>query len=121
MLPDAFVTYVPDCTQKRCDVIHSSKICEALNSRRLLRFYYKDHTSPTVVEPYTYGENSAGNYALSAWLLSGETHDVRPPLWRLYREDEMDRVEVLAETFNANRNGYNPRDSRFRLIRCRVV
>ena len=100
---------------------HASQICDALQSRRHLRFYYKDHLTPTVVEPYTYGENAAGNRMLSAWLISGETHDPTPPLWRLYREEEMRRVEVLGTTFAQNRPGYNPSDSRFRSIRCRVA
>jgi hypothetical protein len=86
-----------------------------------LRFYYKDHVTPTVVEPYTYGENKAGNLVLSAWLISGETHDPNPPFWRLYREDEIRRVDVLETTFERDRPGYKPADSRFRLIRCRVA
>lgn len=95
-------------------------ICEALRRRCLLRFRYKDHSTLTVVEPYTYGETSAGNNALSAWLVSGETKDATPPLWRIYRESEMKHIEILEDTFAENRAGYNPWDSRFRLIRCRV-
>src|SRR3982750_3049130 len=101
--------------------MHSSQICDALQRRRQLRFYYKDHLTPTVVEPYTYGESTAGNLAVSAWLISGETHDSTPPLWRLYKEDEMRRVEVLEITFERDRPGYKPNDSRFRSVRCRAA
>lgn len=100
--------------------MHAPIICDALRRRRHLRFWYKNHPTATVVEPYTYGENSAGHNALSAWLVSGETHDVQPPLWRFYLESEMTRVEVLPDVFAANRTGYNPNDSRFKVIRCRV-
>lgn len=100
--------------------MHDSIICDALRRRRHLRFYYKDHLSPTVVEPYTYGDNKAGHPVLSAWLVSGETHDVTPPFWRLYRVDEMQVVEALESSFAQNRPGYKPQDSRFALIRCRV-
>jgi hypothetical protein len=59
--------------------MHGTQICDALQRRRLLRFRYKDHLGPTVVEPYVYGENKSGNLVLSAWLVSGETHDLTPP------------------------------------------
>jgi hypothetical protein len=101
--------------------MHGNQICDALRQRRHLRFYYKDHLTPTVVEPYTYGENTAGNLALSAWLISGETHDRRLPSWRLYLASEMHRVEVLEIGFETNRAEYNPNDSRFKHIRCRVA
>ena len=95
-------------------------IGEALRHRRLLRFWYKDHQTPTTVEPYTFGQNEAGHDALSAWLVSGETKDTTPPLWRLYLLSEMHRVEMLKDEFRQNRQGYNPNDRRFRVIRCRV-
>ena len=101
--------------------MHSAFICDALNRRRLLRFRYKDHSSATTVEPYTYGENKTGNLVLSAWLVSGETHDTKPPFWRLYHENEMHNVEVMIDTFSHDRVGYNPNDSRFQVIKCRVT
>ena len=101
--------------------MHATTICEALQRRRLLRFHYKDHIGVTVVEPYVYGENKARNFVLSAWLISGETHDPTPPLWRLYRDDEMRLVEILADEFREDRPGYKPNDSRFQFVRCRVA
>jgi hypothetical protein len=101
--------------------MHGNQICDALRRRRRLRFFYKDHLTPTVVEPYTYGENRAGHLVLSAWLVSGETHDTTPPLWRLYLDGEMHRVEVLEIGFETNRPEYNPNDSRFKHIQCRVA
>jgi hypothetical protein len=97
--------------------MHASKIIEALRERRLLRFRYKDHLTSTTVEPYTFGDFPNGHSMQSAWLISGETNDPRPPLWRLYLVDEMNRVEVLADQFEQNRPDYNPNDSRFHLIR----
>ena len=99
----------------------SKVICSALRARNYVRFFYKDNVTPTVVEPYTYGTNKSGHRVLSAWLVSGETHDPKPPLWRLYLEDEMRRVETLPETFARNRPDYNPNDSRFQHIECRLA
>jgi hypothetical protein len=101
--------------------MYRSQICDALNRRRLLRFLYKDHPTHTTVEPYTYGKNKAGHFTLSAWLVSGETHDPKPPLWRLYREDEMHAVEVLKDEFAKDRPGYKPSDSRFAVILCKLA
>jgi hypothetical protein len=100
--------------------VNESKIFDALQGRHLLRFCYKGHLTPTTVEPYTYGENEAGHNALSAWLVRGETHETNPPFWRTYLETEMTGVEVLDDTFQMNRPGYNPNDRRFRFIRRRV-
>ena len=102
-------------------MLYATQICDALHRRRLLRFWYKDHATPTIVEPYVFGENSAGHIALSAWRISGETHDPIPPFWRHYLESEMRDVTVLAEEFSINRDGYQPNDRRFRVILCRVT
>lgn len=101
--------------------MYATQICDALQRRRLLRFLYKDHLTPTIVEPYIYGENTSGHMALSAWRLAGETRDTNPPFWRLYLEEEMRAVDVLSEDFSTNRKGYNPNDRQFRLVRCRVA
>lgn len=100
--------------------MHTTVICEALQRRRLLRFHYKEYSTPTVVEPYVYGENKARHVVLSAWLVSGETHDSRPPFWRMYLADEMRSVEILPDEFAHDRPGYKRSDSRFELVRCRV-
>lgn len=100
--------------------MYESQICDALRRRRLLRFCYKDHLTPTTIEPYTYGQTKVGHNALSAWLVAGATHDNRPPFWRLYLESEMHKVEVLHDEFSTNRPGYKPNDQRFRVIRCRI-
>ena len=101
--------------------MHGLQICAALEQRRQLRFFYRDHLTPTVVEPYTYGENHSGNLVLSAWLISGETRDPGPPLWRLYLDEEIRRLELLDVRFDRDRRGYNAHDPRFRRIRCRVA
>jgi hypothetical protein len=101
--------------------MHESVICEALAQRRLLRFRYKERATDSVVEPYLYGENSAGHLVISAWLVSGETHAASAMLWRQYFVHEMHWVEMLAERFGTNRPGYNPTDPHFREIRCRVA
>ncbi len=100
--------------------MHGNLICDALERRRLLRFRYRDHVGATTVEPYVYGANTAGHLVLSAWLVSGATHDAGPERWRLYLDSEMRAVEMLPDEFHANRPDYKPNDARFRLIRCQV-
>ena len=97
---------------------HASRICEAMRRRCLIRLWYKDHQTSTTVEPYTYGENRAGNTVLSAWLVAGETHTPGPPFWRLYRESDIRQLEILDQRFPKNRVGYKPGDPRFKFIRC---
>lgn len=101
--------------------MHGTKICDALRGRHLLRFRYRDHLTATVVEPYTYGINKKGHQVLSAWLITGETHDVHPPFWRLYLETDMSQVEVLDDRFENNRRGYNPNAKEFEHIQCRIA
>lgn len=101
--------------------MHGTRICNALAGRHLLRFRYKDHSTATVVEPYTYGINKKGHHVLSAWLVSGETHDLHAPFWRLYLESEMSQVEVLKDRFESNRTGYSPNAKGFQHIECRVA
>jgi hypothetical protein len=101
--------------------MHAATICEALQQRRMLRFRYKDRSTNTVVEPYLYGENTAGHTVISAWLVTGETHDTKAPYWRQYFVKEMQWVELLPDRFESNRPGYNANDPHFRTIECRVA
>ena len=100
--------------------MHGNLICDAIQRRRLLRFHYKDHSTATTVEPYVYGVNTAGHAVLSAWLVAGATHDTGPERWRLYLDNQMRLVEVLADEFHSTRPDYKVDDERFRLIRCQI-
>jgi hypothetical protein len=101
--------------------MYSMQIRDALERRHLLRFSYRDRAASSVVEPYIYGESKPGNFVLSAWLISGATHDAGPNRWRLYLDKEMRSVEVLPDHFPSNRPRYKPTDPRFRMIICPVA
>lgn len=100
--------------------MHGQIICDAISRRRLLSFRYKDHVTPTVVEPYLYGINQADHHALRAWLREGATHSVNGPRWRMYLPEEMRDIQVLDERFDTNRPGYHAIDNGFAHILCRV-
>jgi hypothetical protein len=93
-------------------------ICDAIRTRRLLRFVYDGYER--VVEPHVYGVNSAGNEALSAWLVSGWSKSEPDPGWRMYLVTEMRDVTATAEAFGGARPGYNPDDSRMEQVYCRL-
>ena len=93
-------------------------ICDAIASRRLLMFAYGDVMR--VVEPHLFGVNSAGNDSLSAWLRAGHSRVDPEGWWRTYLLDGMRDVQMLDETFDAPRAGYNPNDERMARIVCRL-
>ena len=57
-------------------------ICEAIRSKRLLRFSYGNHTR--VVEPHLFGRDSADHDVLSAYLVRGYSESRQKPYWRFY-------------------------------------
>ena len=93
-------------------------ICDAIRARRLLRFVYDGYER--VVEPHLYGINTAGNEALSAYLVRGWSASDTAPGWRTYLVKEMRDTAALAEPFGGTREGYNPEDSRMTQIYCRA-
>ena len=93
-------------------------ICQAIRDRRLLMFGYGE--SVRVVEPHLYGVNTAGNEALSAWLLPGYSRVDPEGGWRTYLVSEMREVQALDELFPGPRPRYNPDDARIERVLCRL-
>jgi hypothetical protein len=93
-------------------------ICHAIRAKRLLMFGYAD--TVRVVEPHLHGVNSAGHEVLSAWLRPGYSRTDPQGGWRTYLTEEMYRLQVLDETFERPRAGYNPDDERMVSIFCRL-
>ena len=93
-------------------------ICDAIRTRRLLRFVYDGYER--VVEPHIYGINSANHEMLSCWLVGGWSRSEPEPGWRNYLVRDMADVHVLAESFDGPRPGYNPDDDAFRQRFCRI-
>jgi hypothetical protein len=95
-------------------------ICEAISRKVRLEFDYKGEHR--VVEPYLHGESTAGNKALRAIQVRGQTSTGKPPkkIGRLWSVSLMTNVRLLAETFVPDDPKYNPNDKGMRSIHCRV-
>ena len=93
-------------------------VCDAIRARRLLRFVYDGYER--VVEPHLYGINTADREMLSGWLVGGWSRSGAEPGWRSYLVRDMVDVHVLAEGFDAAREGYDPHDDAFRQLFCRL-
>jgi hypothetical protein len=93
-------------------------ICDAIRTRRLLRFVYDGYER--VVEPHLYGVNTAGHEAVRCYLVSGWSSSETSPGWRMYLVDRMEGVAALAESFTGPRGEYNPEDTQMERIYCRL-
>jgi len=85
-------------------------IIEAIENRKLLEFFYKDHYR--VVEPHTFGVSSKGNENLSAFQIDGTSESIVVPDWGLFTIDKMNGLKILNETFEGTRPKYSKGDSR---------
>jgi predicted DNA-binding transcriptional regulator YafY len=83
-------------------------ICQAIQERRLLQFYYSGDAAGGVriVEPHTLGYNKANNLALSAWFLGGASESQKGQGWREYLVESMSGVTILDQHFAGPRPGY---------------
>lgn len=84
------------------------EICSAINSRRVIRFYYSPGDAPgyRTVEPYMVAFNQDGQLALSAWFLSGASKSMNGPGWREYLLSGISRVTDGTQQFDGLRPGY---------------
>lgn len=85
-------------------------IIEAIESRKLLEFYYKNHHR--IVEPHTFGISSKGNENLSAFQIDGTSERNNVPDWGLFTIDKIIDLKILNESFVGTRPKYTKGDSR---------
>lgn len=93
-------------------------ICEAIQARRVVRFYYGGGLR--VVEPHCYGVSTAGHEVVRAYQISGYSQSGESVGWKLFRVSEISGLEVSGEAFAGARPGYNPNDSAMATIFCRL-
>ena len=91
-------------------------VCDAIRSRRLLRFIYEGYER--VLEPHVYGINTQNHEMLSGWLVGGWSATETAPGWRNYIVRDMYDLQALAEDFQGPRVGFNPESERFRQVFC---
>ncbi len=89
-------------------------ICEAIRTRRLLEFQYKD--KKRIVAPYCHGTSTAGNEVLRAVELSASGAAVFGKLWKV---SELVGLR-LGQSFEPNDPNYNPNDSAMSHVHCRI-
>lgn len=89
-------------------------IRKAIEDLRLIRFSYKGPVR--TVEPHAYGRQSSGAAAICAWQLSGGSGQE----FRLFKEDEMESVQLLDENFHEARPGHRRGGSRFVLTHAEL-
>ena len=85
-------------------------IAAAIQNRNQITFQYslgKD-PGPRLVEPHMIAYNRAGNLALSAWFLGGNSESAEGQGWREYLLAGISGVTVLRQQFATARPGYNP-------------
>ena len=93
-------------------------ICDAIRSRKLIRFIYDGYER--IAEPHLYGISTANHEVVSAYLVGGWSASEGAPGWRKYLVHEMHDINALAESFDGPRAGYNPEDRQMRQMYCRL-
>ncbi len=93
-------------------------ICEAIRSRRVIRFQY--HGGARDVEPHAYGRNKNGNDLLRAYQVSGASESGERTGWKLFRVDEMRGISVTDTPFQGARGEYDQFDDAMEHIYCRL-
>jgi predicted DNA-binding transcriptional regulator YafY len=83
-------------------------IIEAISARRLLRIDYEP--GPRIIEPCAYGEGSDGQVLLRAFQTSGASASGEHAYWKLFREDRIVAINLLADHFAGPRPGYRRND-----------
>jgi predicted DNA-binding transcriptional regulator YafY len=101
---------------------NAAVICGAIQSRRLVRFYYDDPAPGIrVVEPHMIAYNRKDNLALSAWFLGGQSASQEGQGWREYLLDRISQLVVLEDCFPGPRPGYKRDGGKtFHNVQCAV-
>jgi hypothetical protein len=94
------------------------RICHAIAERRLLMFAYRGVVR--VAEPHIHGLTTAKHEALSAWMRPGWSRTDPEGGWRMFLASELENLELLQETFDGPRPGFNSGDPHFVEIFCRL-
>jgi predicted DNA-binding transcriptional regulator YafY len=88
--------------------VNQNTLCNAIQSRNLVQFYYSgdEAPGPRLVEPHMVAYNSGGHLALSAWFLGGASESREGQGWREYLLSEIANLNVLPQQFSGPRPGY---------------
>jgi len=96
---------------------HQTVVCVAIRDRRVLEFVYRG--KPRVVEPYCHGLTTTGLECVRAVQVGGGGSGFGfGKLWAL---GKMTNLRLAERTFVPDDPDYNPHDSAFAGIHCRVA
>ena len=93
-------------------------VCDAIARRVLLAFDYDGE--PRVVAPYCHGVTTAGRETVRAVQVLGGTRRGDIASGKLWTIDKIVGLRALDESFIASDPKYNPDDSAFAEIHCRI-
>lgn len=90
-------------------------INEAIRSKKIITFFYKGGFRR--VEPFLTGKHrDTGNNTLRAWFISGFSKSGEYNTWKEYTVDKMSNIQILSDTFDGSRTGYDPKDFHMLLV-----
>lgn len=95
----------------------NSIICDAINQRRILRFFYGGGSR--LVEPFCYGLGTSGNDLLRGYQVGGYSQSQSVPFWRLFKVEEITSLSITDDKFSVARPDYNPNDEAMQQVYCR--
>lgn len=97
-------------------------ICEAIATRKIVAFQY--HDKPRTVEPYVCGINVKDSVQMRALQVGGRSGSNAKLGWRIFDLAEMDGLKITETDFSGwagDRRLYNPNDTAFKQIFCRIM
>lgn len=96
----------------------SGSICDAIRRQRLLEFDYRG--LPRVVAPYCHGVSRQGRELLRAVQVGGSSRSGGLGIGKLWVVELMENLRDGGSDFIPDDPHYNPDDSAFVKIHCRV-
>jgi len=93
------------------------EICEAIEKRNIIRFYYNGGIR--IVEPFCYGiHRNTGNGVLRAYQIDGSSKSGKMKGWEPFEVIKISEIEVTGNQFQGNRIECNPNDSHMSKVFC---
>jgi len=96
-----------------------SVICDAINARQLIRFYYRGHWRKVV--PAAHGHHATtGNGVMRGYQVGGTRNTGIVPDWGMFDTRFISGVEMLGEDIIQTPPGYRPGDSHINPVHCEL-
>ena len=100
-------------------ILQLRPVCAAIRTLCVLEFEYRG--LQRVAAPYLHGFTTRGAEAVRAVQLGGESRSAGLGFGKLFLCSEMKRVRLSDERFVPDDPDYNPDDSAFARVHCRVA